>query len=167
MKFYNGEVDNRYIVSYYNRVGSYLFITYMDGETVIVGDETYEYESELRKKMVMQLRERNEAFEYNYYNKRKHIDYVALSSIYASLFAMGIKYDGDISLVTCIPFVLMGTWAIDRIITARGMLNDIDKTNMFLELYDNNLIPSDININNIDKVSYKEMNGIYKKVLKK
>lgn len=167
MRFCSDEMDNRYIVSYYNRVGSYLFITYMDDETVIVEDKTYEYESELREKMLMQLRERNASFEYNYYHKRNCIDYVALSSIYASLVAMLVNYGEEVPLGLCMACVIMGTWNVSRIITSRFMLKDVDKTNIFLELYDNNLIPSDININNIDKVLYKDMKSIYKRVLKK
>lgn len=167
MKFYFGNEDIRYIVEGYSRVGKELIIRYMDGSSKVIIDERMEYEVLLKDRMLKQLRNRNNSFDFKGAYGRVFIDSLALFSVYLSLAACLIKGEGDVNGMIYLSSFALGAWALDRDISIASIIKDIKKTNMFLEVNDSNLNYEDIDVNTIDSISYNEMKKIYRKVLQK
>lgn len=97
MKFYFGNEDIRYIVEGYSRVGKELIIRYMDGSSKVIIDERREYEVLLKDRMLKQLRNRNNSFDFKGAYGRVFINSLALFSVYLSLAACLIKGEGDVN----------------------------------------------------------------------
>lgn len=183
MKFYYDSEKLKDIIKNYEIIDNNMIVNYLDGSTMEMGLVTEEKIKSIEEKMISQLKERNSDMINTKYIKTLHtIDLTFLSLFIISNIDLKIN-DGiveqDAFKIVTMACVLCLFY--DLIVETRK-LNDIKKTNLFLDIYDtlntpeaqlaissllgDSLYNKELTINTIDDYSYGTIKQIHKKVKK-
>lgn len=180
MNFYDGEEDLKDVIGRYLKLKDAIAVYYLNNSVRFVPN-TKENENELRKIMLKQLQERNTNVNLKPFALQKGFDTSLLTVLTCSYIVNYIKYDSVKSYLTICT--IFGTiWLSSRIFKNKKVINEVKKSNLFLDMYDklqspeginaveslyfDKIYSNELNVNTLDDYSYKEVNEVHKKLMK-